>query len=180
MRNATTGVVNEPKSRSRGEPRPQGGIAAGAAETAQTRKGAKLAKEFPLCSKGFNPMGEALGLEFTWVGEGASRCTLEVGKRLFNPHGVLHGAAMYSMADTGMGGALYSLLGDGELCATVEISIYYFKPVRTGTLVCETRVVQRTRRVALLSSEIKNGDSVVARATGTFYIFEVRPEGLAG
>lgn len=106
------------------------------------------------------------------MGEGESRCTLEVGERLFNPHGVLHGGVLYSMADTGMGGALYSLLGGDELCSTVEVTIYYFKPVRSGTLVCDTRVVHRTKRVAALSSEIDCGGETVARATGTFYIFE--------
>lgn len=131
-----------------------------------------MAREFPLSSCGFNPFGEAIGLEFTSVGDGSSRCMLEASEKLLNPHGVLHGAAMYAMADTGMGGALYSLLDEGELCTTVEISIYYFKPVRSGTLTCDTLVVQRTKRVALLSSDISREGEAVARATGTFYIYK--------
>ena len=123
-------------------------------------------------SKGFNPFGELIGLNFTAYGEGHSRCELQVKKELFNPHGVLHGGVVYTMADTGMGGALYSILEEGELCTTVEIKIAYFAAVKSGTLVCDTRVIERRWRIAIIESEVKNGDELVAKALGTFYIYD--------
>ena len=123
-------------------------------------------------SKGFNPFGELIGLNFTAYGEGHSRCELQVKKELFNPHGVLHGGVVYTMADTGMGGALYSILEEGELCTTVEIKIAYFAAVKSGTLVCDTRVIERRSRIAIIESEVKNGDELVAKALGTFYIYD--------
>jgi acyl-CoA thioesterase len=74
-------------------------------------------KNFPLKSKGFNPFGELIGLNFTKSEEGYTQSVIEVKEQLFNPHGVLHGGIIYSMADTGMGGALYPLLAKNELCA---------------------------------------------------------------
>lgn len=130
-----------------------------------------MGKKFPEKSEGFNPFGELIGLEFTAYGDGMSQCTLEVSERFFNPHRVLHGGIIYSMADTGMGGALYSILEENELCTTVEIKIFYFKAVRSGTLVCDTKVINRTRRIAVLESEIRNDGELVAKANGTFYIF---------
>jgi len=131
-------------------------------------------KEFPSTSKGFNPFGEMIGLEFTAYGDGCSRCELAVRTELSNPHGVLHGGVIYSMADTGMGGALYSVLAENELCTTVEIKTVYFAAVESGKLTCETRVIQRRSRIAILESEIKNGDRLVAKALGTFYIYDKR------
>ena len=131
-----------------------------------------MPKEFPEMSKGFNPFGELIGLNFTAYGEGHSRCELQVKKELFNPHGVLHGGVVYTMADTGMGGALYSILEEGELCTTVEIKIAYFAAVKSGTLVCDTRVIERRSRIAIIESEVKNGDELVAKALGTFYIYD--------
>lgn len=131
-----------------------------------------MPKEFPLSGKGFNPFGELIGLEFTDLGEGRSRCELEAKGELLNPHGVLHGAAIYAMADTGMGGALYSLLEENELCTTVEIKIAYFAAVKEGRLACETRVIQRRSRIAVLESEVRDGDELVAKALGTFYIYQ--------
>jgi len=131
-----------------------------------------MPKEFPHTPKGFHPFGELIGLEFTAIGDGRSRCELEVKQEFFNPHGVLHGGVVYSMADTGMGGALYSMLEENELCATVEIKIAYFRAVKSGKLACDTRVIERHSRIAILESEVSGGDGLVAKALGTFYIYD--------
>jgi len=125
-------------------------------------------------SDGVNPFGDVLGLEFARCEKGMSRCQLKVRADLMNPHGVLHGAAVYAMVDTGMGHAVYSLLGEDESCATVEIKINYFGSVASGGLTCETRVVHRGRRIATLESEVRNGDRLVAKALGTYYVFSAR------
>jgi acyl-CoA thioesterase len=73
-----------------------------------------------------------------------------------------------------MGGALYSVLEEKELCTTVEIKITYFAAVSSGKLTCDTRVINRRSRIATLESEIENQGQLVAKATGTFYIYEER------
>jgi len=129
-----------------------------------------MPKKFPLKSKGFNPFGELIGLDFHKCEKGYSKCILEVNEKLLNPHKVLHGGVIYSMADTGMGGALYSYLDDDELCATIEIKIVYFTAVTSGILTCDTKLVHRSKKIATLESEIKNDESLIAKAIGTFYI----------
>ncbi len=114
---------------------------------------------------------EMIGLEFTKLGDGQSQCKLEVSDKLFNPQKVLHGGVVYAMADTGMGGAMYSVMEKDELCATIELKISYFRAVRSGTLVCDTKIINRGKSVAFLESEIKNGDDLVAKANGTFSVF---------
>ena len=132
-----------------------------------------MAKEFPLKSKGFHPFGELIGLDFTRFEEGFTRGVLEVDERHLNPHNVVHGGVIYAMADTGMGGAVYSFLHEDELCATIEIKIVYMAPVTSGRLTCDTRVVHRGKRIAILESEVKNGEQLVAKATGTYSLFKV-------
>lgn len=134
-----------------------------------------MAKQVPQPEKGFNPFGDMLGIVFTGYGEGRSRCELEIRNELVNPHGVLHGGVIYSMADFGMGAAVYSTLADEELCATVEIKISYVTAVKSGRLVCDSRVIDRRRRLATIESEVKSGDDLVAKALGTFYIYGVSP-----
>ena len=133
-----------------------------------------MPKKFPLKSAGFNPFGELIGLNFHKCEKGYSQCTLEVNKELLNPHKVLHGGVIYSMADTGMGGALYSYLGDDELCATIEIKIVYLTAVTSGVITCDTKLVHRSRRIAVLESEIRNDESLIAKAMGTFSIFALK------
>lgn len=132
-----------------------------------------MAKEFPLETKGFNPFGELIGIKFTKCEIGFSRCILDMDNKLNNPHGVLHGGAMYSMADTGMGAALYGYLKSDELCTTVEIKIMYFAPVTQGTITCDTKLVHKTRRIATLESDIYWEEKLLAKAVGTFYIYKL-------
>ena len=133
-----------------------------------------MPKEFPLDAKGFHPFGELIGLTFTACENGYSRCTLTATEKLFNPHHVLHGGVIYTMADTGMGGALYTQLAPDELCTTVEIKIAYYEPVTSDEVVCETKVVHKRRKIAALESEVTCRGVCVARASGTYYIFKMK------
>ena len=133
-----------------------------------------MPKHFDFQSEEFHPFGELIGLRFTGYEKGSSQCVLEVNEKLLNPHKVLHGGVMYSMADTGMGAALYPYLEEDELCATIEIKIVYFSSATSGTLTCDTKVIQRRKMFAALESEIHNDQGLVAKAMGTFSIFNIK------
>lgn len=118
-----------------------------------------------------HPFGELIGLEFQEIAESGSLCRVEVREELLNPHRVAHGGVLYAMADTGMGAAVYPSLKTGELCATVEIKITYFKAVHGGSLECRSTVINRGKTIASLESEILNNGKLVAKAYGTYSIF---------
>lgn len=131
-----------------------------------------MPKQIPEQLEGFNPFGDLLGISFTKVENGYCQCTLKVIDRLMNPQKALHGGVAYSMADTGMGGALYSIMEPDELCASIEISMVYFRVVTSGILTCGTRVIHKSKRIATLESEVYNDGNLVAKALGTFSIFK--------
>lgn len=120
----------------------------------------------------YHPFADLVGLVFDAHGAETSTCSLQIDERHLNPHHVVHGGVPYTMADTGMGAALYPSLDEGELCATIEIKIAYFRPITKGRLVCRTRVTHRGRRTAHLESDILCDDRLVARATGSYAIFK--------
>ena len=133
-----------------------------------------MSKKFPLNTKGFHPFGDLIGLKFTKLEKGYSQCTLEVVDKLLNPHKVVHGGVVYSMADTGMGAAAYTNLGKNELCATIEIKINYFKAIKAGVLTCNTKVIHQGKKLVTMDSEILNDDQIVAKALGTYSIFKIK------
>jgi len=133
-----------------------------------------MPKNFPMNLKGFHPFGDLIGLSFTKFENGYSQCTLDVVDKLLNPHKVVHGGVLYSMADTGMGAALYSNLDKNELCTTIEIKIIYFKAVKSGALICDTKVIHKGKKIATMESEIINDEQIVAKAIGTFSIFKIK------
>ena len=115
-----------------------------------------------------------IGLDTMERGEGLSRNRLTVGPDHMNPHGVCHGGVVYSLADTGMGGAVTTTLAAGESCTTIEIKIVYIAAVREGVLECETKVVHKGRTTAVLESELTQNGRLVAKALGTFAILQPR------
>ena len=121
-----------------------------------------------------NPFGKLIGLRFEQHRAGFSELSLEVAKEHFNPNRVVHGAVIFALADTGMGAALHPTLAEGELCATVEIKISYFKPVAAGRLTCTTEIVNRGRTIANLESRVFLDKVLVAQANGHYAIFRPR------
>ncbi len=121
-----------------------------------------------------NPFGDLIGLRFDSWGKGESHCSIDLEPQLMIPNGVLHGAVVYALADTGMGGALLSALDGGRICTTVEIKISYFRSVTAGRLTCQSRVVYQGKRTAFMEATICDRGGPIARASGTFAVLEPR------
>ena len=129
-----------------------------------------------------NPLAQLVGftLRMGRRGSGKATAALDVRPELLNPNGIVHGGALFSMADTVMGTALYTTLEPGENCATIEIKIHFLQPVTKGKIRCRTRLVQRGRRIAVLESHISVGRLQVAQALGTFAVLAPRAEKVTG
>ena len=123
-----------------------------------------------------HPFADLIGLTLEHQGDGSSTLMLPVDGRHLNPHGVVHGAVIYAMADTGMGAALYSTLDAGYACATIDISITYFRPVIEGHLLCQTILDNKGKSVAHLTARITQNDKLIAQASGNFTIMATPPE----
>lgn len=121
-----------------------------------------------------HPFADLIDLRVDECSAGTSVLSLTVAEQHLNPHRVAHGAVVYALADTGMGSALYPTLAAGEICATIEIKINYFKPIPAGRLLCRTQMVNRGKTVANLESRIFLDDLLVAQANGNYAIFRPR------
>jgi len=128
----------------------------------------------------YDPYGKYTGLTFTRWEKGYSQCTLEVNGNLLNPYGALHGGAFFTMADSGMGFALVSCLEEGERCVTIETKIVYLKAVASGTVTCDTRVINKSRTLATMESEMRQNGALVAKALGTWSVFAYKGKGRSG
>ena len=119
----------------------------------------------------FHPFAELIDLRVEEYRPGASTLSLVVTNDHLNPNRVVHGAVIYAMADTGMGSALYPTLAAGEICATIEIKMNYFKPISAGRLTCTTEIVNRGKTIANLESRVFLDQVLVAQANGNYAIF---------
>lgn len=120
------------------------------------------------------PLAEMLNISNLGVKAGRATYRLDVTPELLNPHGVLHGAAVYTMVDYSMGGATMAALAQDEICATIEIKINYLASVRGGSVTCATEIVKQGRKVVFLESRVTDdAGKLVATASGSFAV--IRP-----
>jgi acyl-CoA thioesterase len=117
-----------------------------------------------------HPFADLVGFSVSERTEKQCVTELTLEKKHLNPNGVVHGGVLYTLADTGMGGALMEALPAGHYCATIEIKIAYFRPAKEGTVRCVTELVHLGRRTASLESRLELGGKTLARAYGTFMI----------
>ena len=115
-----------------------------------------------------------MGLRITGRGDGLSKAQVIATSDHMNPQGICHGGVVYSMADTGMGAALTSVLAEGERCTTIEIKMVYIAAAREGEILCESRVIHKGRTTAVLESEVYQAGRHIAKALGTFAILQPR------
>lgn len=117
-----------------------------------------------------HPFGDLIGLVIDEAAAGRCRCHLEVRRHHHNPHRVVHGGVLCALADTSMGAALYTMLDEGQTCATIELKINFLQPARAGRLACETELVRRGRSTAVLEARITQEGELVAIALSTYAI----------
>lgn len=116
------------------------------------------------------PFIESLGAVVQALGDGLSVVTLQVGDAHRNSHGAVHGGVLFTLADTGMGAALHSLLAPGETGATIDARITYLRPVVDGSIECRATCLRQGRAVAMLEAELTSAGEVVAKASATFAV----------
>jgi acyl-CoA thioesterase len=106
--------------------------------------------------------------------DGAAVAFLDVDDRHLNPNGIVHGGVVFTLADTAMGWATLAVLDDGQICASIEVSVRYLRPIPGGRLVATASVLRAGRRIVHLecSITVDGDDRPVAVLQGSFAVLE--------
>lgn len=111
------------------------------------------------------------GIAVTRIEPGLAQGELRAGPNSINPHGMIHGGAMATLADTVAGCCACS---KGGQCVTASSSMEFLRPAR-GDLFCEATPKKLGRKLSVIQVSIADrlGKTV---ATGTFTFFMSKPE----
>lgn len=103
---------------------------------------------------------------------------MRADERFTNPGGVLQGGFLAALADSAMGAAAVTWVGERKVvAANAELKISFLAPVPPGgRLRCEAAVISGGRRVAFVEASITSDRRLVARATST-YLYRDRAAG---
>src|SRR5262249_61862243 len=96
------------------------------------------------------PIATLIGFSLAAVEPGRAVIEFEANERHANPMGTVHGGVLADIADAAMGMAYASQLQEGETFTTLELKINFMKPVWSGKLRAEGRVLSAGRTIGLI------------------------------
>lgn len=67
---------------------------------------------------------------------------------------IIHGGMVTALLDTAMGGATWTLLNLDEVFLTADLRTEFYRPTVPGLVMCEGRVIHKTRRVTFAAAEM--------------------------
>jgi uncharacterized protein (TIGR00369 family) len=123
------------------------------------------------------PCFRLLGLRGLEVSEGEMTITMPASGWLCNAFGVLYGGALAFLADAAIILAAGSTVPAGTAFNTIDLKLYFLRPVRPGLgeLVARAKIVHRGRTIAVVNCEIAGPDgALIAQATGSVLILPGR------
>ena len=84
------------------------------------------------------------------------------------------GGVIFTLIDTAMGKAVFSILKENQYCASIEISTRFLRPVTHGEITAQISVLKAGKRVVTLEARVHGGSEseLVAVSTGTFAVID--------
>ena len=100
---------------------------------------------------------------------------LDLEERHLNPNGVVAGGVLFTLIDTAMGKAVFSVLNEGQVCASLEVSTRFLKGVGSGRIEADVSVIKAGRRIITVEARVHGepGRQLLAVATATFAVIDL-------
>ena len=107
------------------------------------------------------------GMVITHAEPGLVRGELTVSENSVNPHGMVHGGALTTLADTVAGCCACS---KGGHCVTSNCTMEFLRPAYGKKIYCEATPKKMGRSLSTIQVSLTNDEGAVV-ATGTFIFF---------
>ncbi len=108
-----------------------------------------------------------LGIEMLEYSKGRAKARMEIKSHHLNSAGMLHGGTIFSLAD-----AVFSVASNshGTLAVAINVSISFFKAMKSGVLIAEGREVSFNPKLATYLIDVKDETgNAIALFQGTVY-----------
>jgi uncharacterized protein (TIGR00369 family) len=116
-------------------------------------------------------LAATLGMTIEHFEAGAARVSMNVAPSVHNPAGTLHGGVYCDLADMAMGIAFFSSLDDGEAMTTIELKINFLRPVVSGLVTADARIVSKGKTTGLVECDVRDAQNrLLARVSSTCYV----------
>jgi acyl-CoA thioesterase len=117
------------------------------------------------------PIWNLLGIEVVEMKEGYARLIMPFSEKLTQPYGIVHGGAVFTLADSAVAVSVASLVQPTKKFVTLEMKINFLEPIKEG-IIEATAVVLRKGRIMPAEVDIINHQELVAKAIATYIILD--------
>ncbi len=119
-----------------------------------------------------NPFFRLMDIDVVSFGDGKAKLSMEVRPDMLNGVGWLQGGLYVALCDEAMALALYTVLEEGELIATISENTSYMRGVRKGKIYAEARVVRKGRQVAFTEGCVNDAENeLLSETRASFTVF---------
>ncbi len=118
------------------------------------------------------PFLRYIGVEIAEFKEGYCRLSVNLKHELTRSGNIMNGGAIAALADAAGGCVVYSLNKRNHV--TADLSLSFMKPIRTGPVTAEARIVKTGKSLTFVDIRIFDGNRVeCAMAKGTWFFLDV-------
>jgi uncharacterized protein (TIGR00369 family) len=117
------------------------------------------------------PFWKLLGIEVAEMKEGYAKLVMPFHEKLTQPYGIVHGGALFALADSAIAIAIASIVEPTKKFVTIEMKINFLAPVKDGVMEARARIL-RKGRIVPAEVEVMNNHILVAKAIATYIILE--------
>lgn len=118
------------------------------------------------------PFWEFLGIEIVEMGEGYAKLSMPFHEKITQPYGLVHGGALFTLADSAAAVAIVRIVKSGTRFVTVEMKINFLSPVNEGIIEARANVLKNGKRIIPIDVEVVNQGKLVAKAISTYIILD--------
>jgi uncharacterized protein (TIGR00369 family) len=116
------------------------------------------------------PFAHLLGIELEAARRGAVVMRLKARAELKQSEGIIHGGATASLIDTAAAFAVLTVVEPGERTTTTDLTIHYLRPIISGRIRAQARVLRAGRRLVTVSIEVTDDAGALAATGITTYL----------
>ncbi len=97
------------------------------------------------------------------------------GRSLCNPDDGIQGGFICGMLDAAMANAVFCLLGEVAIVATLEIKVSYLEVSRPGELIARGTIARSGKTITFLEAELRDADGkLLATASSTARVIRLK------
>lgn len=126
-----------------------------------------------------NSLYSTLGIRMEGAGEGEAAAVLKPPASLCWPFpGRPHGGILFTLMDTTMAWAVFSILDPGYNCATINMDIQYILPAKGEKFFCTAKMTHQTGHLSFVRGEIADrAGQILTIGQAVFRIIEMDLDG---